>query len=277
MTRKDASQTKRVTGRNLSRLQVNGKAASSDEAWDPAVTTYAHFTAMQVRDGRTRGLDLHLDRLDEASLELFGAGLDADLIRRYVRSALGGDVLDASVRIYVFHTEAEPSVMVTVRSPADPPGVPQRLESVHYQRPLAHLKHLGGFLLGGVDAQTYFRQRAQRRGFDDALLTGPGGIVSEAAVANIAFVDGAAIVWPDAPALPGITMQLLQRELSGRSIPWRRTTVRRSDLGAFDGAFLSNARGIWPVSQIDGVRFDVDALRMADLGSTYASVQWDDI
>src|SRR6266540_555207 len=230
MTGHEASSTPDAPAIELHRLQVDGHPATAEEAWNPAVTTYGHFTAMQVRAGRTRGLDLHLRRLDEATRELFGIGLDADLVRRYVRRALGDDVLDGSVRVYVFHTEHEPSVMVTVRSPGGPPAGPQRLQSVRYQRPLAHLKHLGSFVLGGVDAQTYFRGVARSSGFDDALLTGPGGVIAEATIANIGFFDGPSLVWPDAPALAGITMQVLQGELTKRDAAWRVASVRLDDL-----------------------------------------------
>ncbi|WIX75724.1 hypothetical protein QRX50_30085 [Amycolatopsis carbonis] len=39
---------------------------------------YSHFTAMQVRDGRVRGLDLHLTRLASSTRLLFGSELDLD-------------------------------------------------------------------------------------------------------------------------------------------------------------------------------------------------------
>ena len=40
-----------------------------------ALGSYGHFTAMQVRAGATRGLPLHLARLDAANRELFGVPL----------------------------------------------------------------------------------------------------------------------------------------------------------------------------------------------------------
>jgi branched-subunit amino acid aminotransferase/4-amino-4-deoxychorismate lyase len=245
-------------------------------SWDPAVTTYGHFTAMQVRGGRTRGLDLHLRRLQEATCEMFGADLDGEDVRRQIRAELG-DVVDASVRVYVVHTEDQPAVTVTVRPPAEPPSAPQRLRSVFYQRPLAHIKHLGGFRLGGTDAQTYFRQRAERDGFDDALFTGPHGRISEATIANVGFFDGEAIVWPDAPALAGITMQVLQREHDRAGVGWRWESVALADLGSFDGAFLTNSRGIWPVSAIDDVTYPVDEPRMKQLTDAYDAAEWSEI
>ena len=63
-------------------------------------------------------------------------------------------------------------------------------------------------------------------------------------------------MWPDAPALRGIMMQVLQRELDGAGIAWRYGPVRLDDVGTFDGAFVTNAHG-WPRSRgIDDVTPD---------------------
>jgi hypothetical protein len=70
--------------------------------------------------------------------------------------------------------------MVTVKAPGgiDPP---QRLRSVRYQRPDAHLKHLG-------TEQGQRSRRARRDGFDDALLIADDETVSESSTANIGFL-----------------------------------------------------------------------------------------
>jgi branched-subunit amino acid aminotransferase/4-amino-4-deoxychorismate lyase len=258
------------------RALVDGREVMVGNAWDPTVTNFGHFTAMQVRAGRTRGLDLHLGRLGAASREMFDLGLSEELVRHAIREALGEDQ-DASVRVYVIRDGIGHSVSVTVGPPGDPPSAPQRLRSVGYQRPLAHLKHLGGFRIGGLDAQTYFARQAERAGFDDALFTGLGGAISEATIANIGFFDGPTIVWPSAPALAGITMQVLQRELTPRAVAWRSAPVRLVDLNSFEGAFLTNSRGIWAVNGIDAIDYVVDAERMARLLEAYESATWDEI
>ena len=58
------------------RIEINGHGATADQLGFPALVNYGHFTAMQVRNRRVRGLDLHLARLDSATRELFGASLD---------------------------------------------------------------------------------------------------------------------------------------------------------------------------------------------------------
>ena len=249
------------------RVEIAGRPPDAEELWT-TLSGYGHFTAMQVRGRRTRGLALHLQRLEAANRELFGAGLDGERVRALVRHALG-EVEDASVRVYVFESGAEPVTMVTVRPPG---GVtsPQRLMSVPYQRPDAHLKHL-------ATGQAYYSRLARQEGFDDALLTADDGVVSESAVANVGFLDGDGVVWPDAPQLRGITMQLLERALPERGVPSRRAPVGLGDIGVFEGGFLANARGVAAVAQVDDVRLPMPAERLQAIADAYASVPWESV
>jgi branched-subunit amino acid aminotransferase/4-amino-4-deoxychorismate lyase len=252
-------------------IEIDGRRVT-DPRRDPGHAPYGHFTAMQVRGRSTRGLELHLERLDTANRELFGSGNDRDEVLARIGHALG-DVQDASLRVYmVEHEQGEgTSTVVTVRPPGSMPAAPQRLEAVPYLRTLAHVKHLGDF------GQTHHRHLAHRHGCDDALLTGPEGAIAECGIANIAFVDAAGVVWPDAPALAGITMQLLEPRLGAAGLPSRRATVRLADLPAYRGAFVTNARGIAPVGQIDDVELAVDGELMQAVAAVYASVLWDPI
>jgi branched-subunit amino acid aminotransferase/4-amino-4-deoxychorismate lyase len=253
----------------LPRIEIDGRPATVDGLW-LLTSNYGHFTAMQVRAGRTRGLDLHLARLAAATTELFDAELDTGLVRAQIRHALGDDIRDASVRVYVYGLGDAPSIMVVVRPPAPEPAAALRLQSADYLRPVPHVKHLGGF------GQVYFGRIAQRNGFDDALLTGPDGVIAEGAITNIAFLagdeDGAELVWADAPQLAGITMLLLERGVASR-----RGTVRLADLARYTGAFVTNSQGIAPVSQIDDAQFEVHHERLAALKNAYDAVPWDRI
>ncbi len=248
-------------------IEIDGVPPAPDQLW-ATVSAYGHFTAMQVRNGKARGLALHLRRLEAANREAFGVGLDGERTRALVRHALG-DTRDASVRVYVFEALGEPATMVTVKAPAEM-ATPQRLQSAHYQRPDAHIKHI-------TTDQGHYRRHAQRNGFDDAVLVGPNGVVSESTLANIGFFDGAAVVWPDAPMLHGIAMQLLERELAARGVPARRSTVRLQDIASLDGVFLCSARGIAAVTAVDHLRVPVESQGLSMLAEAYASVPWDSI
>ena len=257
----------------LIRMEIDGRGATAEQARAYALAEYGHFTAMQVRGGRARGMALHLARLARATAEMFAADLDGDLVRARIRQALdAAGTSDASVRVMVFPPQDDQgpvTLMVTVRPPHTPAGRAQSLMSVPYQRPVPHLKQIGGGF-----GQTYYRNLAQRAGFDDALLTGPDGTVAEGAIANIAFVADGTLVWPDAPVLEGITMQLLEANLGGS----RRAPVRLADLGSYDAALLASARGVLLVGRIDDHVFPQDRQHTAKtVQEAFAAVPWDAI
>lgn len=251
------------------RIEINGVSATAEQLRAVAHNNYGHFTAMQVRNRRVRGLELHLARLAAANREVFGAALDTAAVRDHIRHALGGDTRDASVRVYVLELEDRPAVMVTVRPPGGMREGPWKLQSVPYQRPVAHIKHASDF------GQGYYQRLARRNGFDEALLTAPGGVICEGGTTNIGFSDGSAITWPDGPALAGITMQLLNQQLPGVGLTSRREPIRMPDVGRFAAVFVTNARGIAPVGQIDDRAVPMDARLMKPLTDAYESASWD--
>ena len=255
------------------RIEINGGPATAGQLAYPAIANYGHFTAMQVRDGAVRGLGLHLARLDSATRELFGTGLDGELVRAHARHALGAGPADASLRVGVFQPAGDepPSIMVVVRPPAEGPTAPQRLTAVRYERPVAHIKHVGTF------GQIYHGRAAERAGFDDALLTGPDGVIAEGAITNIGFFDGNTVVWPSAPLLAGITMQLVTGALAERGIPSRPDAVRLADLPSFRSAFVTNSLGVAPVAQVDDQLLPTDPEFARTLTEAYESVPWDPI
>jgi branched-subunit amino acid aminotransferase/4-amino-4-deoxychorismate lyase len=255
------------------RIEIDGRAASAEQLRQLALHTYGHFTAMQVRAGRVRGWAAHLDRLGAANREMFGAELDGDRIRDHVRHALGDDITDASVRVIVYLSDDDVvCVMVTVRPPAEPPSTPHRLRSVPYLRPLPHLKQVGGGF-----GQNYHRRAAHREGYTEALLTGPDGVIAEGGISNVGFFDGTTVIWPDAPALIGITMRLLETHLPHGGLASRRAPVRLADLPSFDAVFLTSSRGIAPVERVDDLTVPIDPTFMKAVADVYESVPWDRI
>jgi branched-subunit amino acid aminotransferase/4-amino-4-deoxychorismate lyase len=56
------------TGGVTENLELNGEPLELSDQGLLRATTYGHFTSMQLRDGRVRGLGLHLERLDRSSL-----------------------------------------------------------------------------------------------------------------------------------------------------------------------------------------------------------------
>jgi branched-subunit amino acid aminotransferase/4-amino-4-deoxychorismate lyase len=224
-----------VSGVLAPRLELDGRAATLEDIWSLDRSGLGHFTAMQVRDRTTLGLDFHLARLDAARASCSASDWTAR-VRACIRHALRATSRTRPC-VNVFRRTADVSLMVSVRPPAPAPKQELGLQSVEYQRPAAHIKHASGF------GQGYFSGLAGGNGFDEALFVGPDGRVSEGSVTNIAFVDGDAIVWPDAPALRGIMMHVLQREPDAAGVPWR--TVHRPSTGR------SSPRAAWPIGRID--------------------------
>ncbi|WP_067831865.1 aminotransferase class IV [Actinomadura kijaniata] len=247
------------------RTEIDGRAPTVADLLVPALVNHGHLTVMQVRDRAVRGLDLHLARLDAANRELFGVPLDGERVRRLVRHALADD-RDATVRVNVFRRDGgDTAVMVTVREPHRAPTAPRALRPVAYRRPFAHLKHTGSF------AQLQHMALAQRDGFDDVLLTDPDGVVSETGIANLLVHDGETFAWPDAPALPGITMLLLERAGIGA----RRRTVHLADLPGCAAAFVTNSSGVSPVGRVGDAPIPRDTGIAEHLDAVYASIPWD--
>ncbi|MBK3547907.1 aminotransferase class IV [Streptomyces sp. MBT60] len=134
-------------------IELDGRPATEETLRIPALYGFGHFTALQVRDGRVRGLGLHLARLDAANRELFGLPLDGDRVRELIRHALAGaGRRDASVRVnaYLPPGATRTTLMVTVREPAVMPSGARSLMSVPYARTAPHIKRPGEF------GQTYY-------------------------------------------------------------------------------------------------------------------------
>jgi branched-subunit amino acid aminotransferase/4-amino-4-deoxychorismate lyase len=252
-----------------SRVEVNGSTATADDL-ALALVNHGHFTSMQVRGGRVRRVDLHLDRLKAATAELYAAQLDTDNVRAHLRHGIR-DVAAASVKITIFQPQPElaPTVMVSVSAAREMPSAPQRLQSVQFRRPFAHLKHVGTF------AQIEYAKRAQRDGFDDALFIGADETIAETTIANIGFLDGHTVVWPDAPSLHGTTMQLLDAEFLRTGIVRERRAVRLGDIESYSGAFLANSIGVVPVAGIDSIVLPIPRALMDIVASAYDAAPWE--
>ncbi|MBB1242786.1 aminotransferase class IV family protein [Streptomyces durbertensis] len=226
---------------------LDGRPATAAQLTPLAFAGYAHFTAVQVRGGLLRGLDLHLARLRAASLEMFGRALpDAD-VRALMREALARAPEDVSLTVTVYSAPGEftapaadaaperPRVLVRTGPPSDGPTGPLALATVDHERPLPAVKHVGEV------AKTYHLRNAVRRGFDDAVFVDRRGRLSEGTIWNLAFWDGERVVWPDAEMLAGTMMSTVRRQLERRSVPQVVRPVTVKDLPYLSGAVVMNS------------------------------------
>lgn len=263
-----------VAGMTTSITQLNGSSADAEDLAPLAFAGYAHFTAMQVRDHRVRGMDLHLARLRDASDELFGRHLPDAELRERLRSALATAPPDVSLTCFVTSRPGEfaPAgdtvdieVLVKITDPAEPPTGPLALDPVEHERHLPHVKHVGEV------AKTLLLRRANVRGFDDAVFTDRAGRLSEATIWNLALWDGHSVIWPRADLLVGVTMQILARRLHALGVPQQTREVRRTELGEHLAAVVMNSwtPGI-PIARIGDQPLDQDSELMRLLHAAYA-------
>src|SRR5258706_7995430 len=87
-----------MTDPGTDRIEINGAPASVEDLRLLVQTNYGHFSAMQVVDGGVRGLDLHLERIERATRELFGSTIDRERVRACLRHAVGGSRTPLSLR-----------------------------------------------------------------------------------------------------------------------------------------------------------------------------------
>lgn len=235
----------------------NGRDATAEDLAPLAFAGYAHFTAAQVRDGGIRGLDLHMRRLREASIRMFGRALPDDRIRTYLRAAVAAGPADVSLTATVYSRpgefvvapgEAELDVLVRTGPPAYGPEGPLVMTVVEYERPLPEVKHVGEV------AKTQYLRQAVAEGFDDAAFLDRRGRLSEATIWNLAFWDGDSLLWPEADMLVGTTMGIVRRQLDALGIAQRAAPFGLADLPGLTGAVVMNSwtPGV-PIRRLAGV------------------------
>ena len=240
--------------------EINGRAATIDQLAALAFAGYGHYSSLEVRGRKVRGLGLHLSRLRDSAQELFGRPLDGERVRAYLRHAIAETSGDASVRINVFSFDTrgiwsgaavEPDVLIRISPPIPADATPLRVTSVAFERFLPHLKNVATMGLWRHTRQT------RQAGFDDALFVDRDGFVSEGSTWNIAFLDGDEVVWPAAPALPGIAKLVAQHGLARLGLSSRTEPVHLTRLGSYQAAALmSSITAGQPIAAIDDIQFE---------------------
>ncbi len=252
----------------MTHVEINGSVPTVEALHQAAARGFGHYTSMQVRGRAVAGLDLHLARLREASAELFPDDLapSDDTITALISHALR-DEQDASVHVTVLPGM---DVMVAVSAPASAvPRAPLRVRTVRHERHLPHLKHRGTL------AGTHHALEAKRAGFDDVLFVGPGGLILEGSVWNVVFWDGDRIVWPRAPMLAGITMQVVRHALTAIGVPQTERPLPLSGTTGLSAAAATNSHlPDQPIRSIDEIDFPAYGHLTALLRRAWNEVPW---
>ncbi|WP_260260199.1 aminotransferase class IV family protein [Vibrio intestinalis] len=223
---------------------LNGQSIPSSEITNLVFAGFAHFTALQVRNKMIKGLDLHLDRLRKASIELYGMALPDALVESYITSAVESGARDQSLTVTIYSPKGEftadsmdiePKVLIRSTPAENGPTGPLRLATINHERPLAEIKHVGEI------GKTYYLHQAVRQGFDDAVFMNSNGYLSEGTIWNLAFWDGETVIWPKARILKGTMMAMVQRQLNQLKIPQRSESITLNRLSELTGAAVMNS------------------------------------
>ena len=239
-------------------VQRNEEPATVADLAPLAFAGYAHFTAMQVRGGAVRGLDLHLERLRRSSIAMFGQAIPDDRVLAALRAALRAGPPDLSLVATVYSPAGEftatdmgmaPELLVRTSPPSDGPAGPLGLAAFPHER------FQPGIKVVGEVAKTWLLRKAVEEGFDDAAFVDRQGRLSEASIWNVAFWDGEAVVWPRAGKLRGTTMGVLARQLERMGVAQREQDVTLDGLAQLRGAVVMNSwtPGV-PVRRIGSVQ-----------------------
>lgn len=238
-------------------MELNGRPVSTGELSGLALQGYGHFTTMLVTDLRVRGLRLHTERLSRDCKTLFGTDLDIARVRELARRAARARPSPSIVRVTVFDPSLDlarpaerslPQILVSTRPAPTREPEPVSLGVRSFSRDSPTVKSTA--LFGSIRQ----RRAAQLEGFDDALFVGVDGRISEGPTWNIGFLDGSGLVWPQAPCLPGVTMELVSRAAQKLGVPVSTRPLAAVAATRMAGAFVTNATtGVRPVAVLDGV------------------------
>lgn len=258
-------------------MEINGRPVSPDDLRALVLYNYGHFTSMSVEGMRVRGLTLHMERLSRDARKVFGVDLDIKRVRELLRSFAEQVESPASVRVTVFDTATDmnkpgkcmqPDILISARSQHAGPFSPLRVESVHFQREMPEVKHVGLF---GALAK---RRSAQADGFDDVLFIDHDSRVMEGPTWNIGFFDGNQLIWPKADALPGVTAHLVRGVASGSGMTSTESIVHLSQVSETWTAFAMNVSvGVRPIQSIDSVELMDESPVIRNLQLLYAGIK----
>jgi branched-chain amino acid aminotransferase len=227
------------------------------------------FETLRARRGRPEFLDLHYRRLGKSARRLLlkvpvsESGLRGIIANLCRKSRLA----DAMVRITLtrgrylgglsIDPSVPPSLIVTV--------APVPAAAALYRRGVGIcISGVNKAAASGLDpaikstnylANIFAKAEADRKGCYEAILLGPRGEIAELSTASFFCVIGGTVLTPPIATgiLPGITRQVLLREMRRLRIPCAERPVFPRDIRRMSEAFLcSSVRGPVPIVRIEG-------------------------
>ena len=220
----------------------------------------AAFETTRVYGGVPFRLDDHLERFANSAGRLNLPPVDRSLFRDLTAEALAAACeLECFVRLYMTpgrEGSGPPVSLVLVES------LPPELEEMRARgiRVISVSVGQGSTLLGGVKSTSYALNMvavddARRRGADDALFLGSGGVVLEGPTTNVWWRCGGTLFTPslDLGILAGVTRGVLLEEGPPLGYEIREGRFPVAELADAEEAFTSSSvRELMPVVELDG-------------------------
>lgn len=230
-----------------------------------ALYGYACFTSFLVESKKVKGLQYHLERLINDSMELFGQSPDKNDIIKNVLVFLEQQEADyyGGVRVTVFPANfslVNPgdfksfNILVTGRKVENANLSPINLASIEAQRIFPLQK------TANITANLKARIEAQEKGAQDALML-HNGRVTEGATWNIFWGTGNNLFTPSIQIgiLPGITRKLLIESAISSNYKVIESEIEITEIDKYEYCFISNSIiGLRPVSRINDIPYDTE-------------------
>jgi branched-chain amino acid aminotransferase len=216
------------------------------------------FEVIRLYDGQPFAMEEHLRRLERSALNLRLA-LDLEAVRAdagHLLAHAGSGPDHQLLRIVV--TRGGRRLLLTEALPEYPDCI--RLGSIQYQPTL---------VLDGVKSLSYAANMlasrlARERGFDEALLVRPDGVVLEAPTSSFFWIKDQHLYTP--PLSEHILASITRRVVLEAAGATERSCTLEEALAADEAFVASTAREVLPVSALDETTFPAPGPITATLG-----------
>lgn len=250
------------------KVMHNGTIRPADEPFLRAgqvglLSGWGIFTTLRVSKGVVFAWERHWNRLSrDAGLMRVPMEHDAAEVRRWLESLLEANgVSDCTLRLVIVRNtggiwegpNSRQTDVIALTSGLKEWGDSVRL-AVEPQGRHAANRFAGEKILSWAANLNYY-ELAHERGFDEIILLNERDEVAECTSANIFAVRGGAVVTPplSSGCLPGITREILLKEIHSPDLRIAEETLRLDDLYAADEVFItSTTRDVLAVREIQG-------------------------
>ena len=233
------------------------------------------FETLRVRKGHPEFFDLHFRRFEKSAkrLQLKMPVSEKSLSKIISELCRKGRLDDAVARItltrgrYLGGLSIDPKIPPSLIVTATPVG--SQPAGVYDRGVKVAISGINKAAASGLDpgikstnylANIFAKAEGEKRGCYEAILLGPRGEIAELSTSSFfCVIDGVVVTPPiETGILPGITRQVLLREMKRKKIPFQERTVFPKDIPRMSESFLcSSVRGPVPITRIENRKIGV--------------------